>query len=606
VVRSKSGLRGGAATFVVHVLVATAYFWFATGGKYEFRGDGGYYGMMADAFLAGQPYLKLTPPPELVALADPYEPSQYASITNRLPDGAYYNGKYYMYWGAVPGVIHAAWQAATGKVLQENLIVFLFGLCGCLAFWAVVRELRNLAFPHISDWWVRVVYVSGTLGGVGLYLQARPIIHHEAIVAASMFALWAWYFWLRAIRTEGNAWISLALSGLLFGLAVGSRITDIVYLIGAGLVLASGLLVRGSRRRSLVRLVAYGVPSSLLIALLLVFNYVRFNSFFEFGTRYVQTGIQNLNTSQFGVFDPKVIPDNILAYLVYLPSFSAYFPWVVYADWVPPISNVGYAVESPFASVLLLGPLLVFLPVSVVWALRAWRRQTAASRQAVVGLSIGVLGSVALVLTTNWASGRYIQEFFPFAYALSALGFWWVVSRSARPRLARLTRTLSVALVGWSAIAGGMLGIWELGLFPDAFQGIAYPVDSAEARVARQVGGDSWRATYLSDMTRRRPWGVFYPDASVVNFNFPSHTRVSELNMWSLFSDKTRVTVNVNGATIGTWPVGPGQVRITFPQPLTTTDDGVLAVQLEFPDQTSATPPLLWPITINNFTQVAP
>jgi hypothetical protein len=223
-----------------------------------------------------------------------------------------------------------------------------------------------------------------------------------------------------------------------------------------------------------------------------------------------------------------------------------------------------------------------------------------------VGLSIGVLGSVALVLTTNWASGRYIQEFFPFAYALSALGFWWVVSRSARPRLARLTRTLSVALVGWSAIAGGMLGIWELGLFPDAFQGIAYPVDSAEARVARQVGGDSWRATYLSDMTRRRPWGVFYPDASVVNFNFPSHTRVSELNMWSLFSDKTRVTVNVNGATIGTWPVGPGQVRITFPQPLTTTDDGVLAVQLEFPDQTSATPPLLWPITINNFTQVAP
>jgi hypothetical protein len=606
VVRSIGRLRGGAATVVVHLLVGWVYLWFATGGKYEFRSGGAYYGLMADAFLAGQVYLKITPPPELATLADPYEPAQYASITNRLPDGAYYNGKYYMYWGPVPGVIHAAWQAGTGNVMQENLIMFVFGLVGCLAFWAIVRELRNLAFPKVSDWWVRVVYLSGTLGGVGLYLQARPIIHHEAIVAASMFALSACYFWLRALRSNESAWVSLAISSLLFGLAVGSRITDIVYLVGGGIVLASGLLVRGSRRRSVIRLLAYSVPSSILIALLLGFNYVRFNSFLEFGTRYVQTGIQNLNKSQFGVFDPRVIPNNILAYLEYLPWLSAYFPWVVYSDWVPPVSNVGYAVEPPFASVLLLGPLLVFLPVSVIWAMGSWRQQVWASRQAVVGVSIGVVGSIALVLTTNWASGRYMQEFFPFAYALSALGLWWVVSSIARPRWAQLARTLSVALVSWSAIAGGMLGVWELGFFPDMFQGIAYPVDAVEARVARQVAGDSWQATYLSDVTRRRPWGVFYPDASVVSFSLPSRARVSELNMWSVFSHKTTVNVTVNGIAVGTWPVESGQVRITFPQPLSTSDDGVFAIQLGFPHEPAADPPLLWPITINNVTQVGP
>src|SRR3984893_16414151 len=64
-----------------------------------------YYDMLADAFLHGQTHLLVEPDPRLLELPDPYDPI--ANMRYRLHDLSLYQGKYYLYWGPVPGLLLA-------------------------------------------------------------------------------------------------------------------------------------------------------------------------------------------------------------------------------------------------------------------------------------------------------------------------------------------------------------------------------------------------------------------------------------------------------------------------------------------------------------------
>ena len=134
-------MRARAASFIspavltklaVHGLVVWLYVWFGTGGSFHFRDTANYYGELADALLAGQLHLKIAPVPELAALPDPYAPEQ--NEPYRLHDAVYYGGRYYLYWGPVPALLHAAWMGLTGWPSSNNAMVVLFGLGGCLWF----------------------------------------------------------------------------------------------------------------------------------------------------------------------------------------------------------------------------------------------------------------------------------------------------------------------------------------------------------------------------------------------------------------------------------------------------------------------------------------
>jgi hypothetical protein len=600
---TRRGLRVMIAFVAINAVVVAIYFWFATAGRPQFRGDAGYYGWLSDAFLAGQTYLQIDPTPALLNLSNPYDPAQVLQVANPVPDGSLYNGHFYLYFGPVPALVHAAWQIATGRPLQSNVLVFLAGAGTTLWLFLLLRSLRDEAIPHVDDWGLGAVFLCATLGGVGLYLQARPEVHHEAIAAAVFFVIAGCYFWLRALRAAHTGWASLIASGACFGLAVGSRTTEVVYVIGIGLVLLLPLLRRRDSAFHVKRLIAFGAPVALATGLLLLYNYVRFNSPFEFGTRYVLTGLQDLYHNPLGVFDLRAIPNNLLAYLTYVPTFSPYFPWVVTNySFVPPVqSGIGYAVEPPFASALLLAPLIVFLPVAVAWTIRYWRRLTSATRQFLLSMGIGLVGATAFVLATNFASGRYLEEILPLSGVLAALGFWALMAHFKRGTFVagrRLLATLGVVLVVWSGCAGGLLAIWELGLWMDAFQSLAYPFDTAEAAIVQRVDDRLWPSTYLEEVPRRRPWGVFYPDGAVVRFTITSRGQAKELNMWSLFPHTTTVRVIVNGTAVGDWPVNPGQVRITFKQPIPADALGRLDIQLAFPDEKSPAPRVLWPITL--------
>ena len=61
-----------------------------------------YYNLLTDGFLGGHLYIPVTPHPNLLLAADPYNPAQ--NEPYRLHDVSLYRGKFYLYFGAAPAV----------------------------------------------------------------------------------------------------------------------------------------------------------------------------------------------------------------------------------------------------------------------------------------------------------------------------------------------------------------------------------------------------------------------------------------------------------------------------------------------------------------------
>ena len=68
---------------------------------FQFKyGDSDYYNLQADAFLHGQLPLRVPVDPALEHAANPYDPK----LPQLLPDGSFYNGRYYLTWGPGPAI----------------------------------------------------------------------------------------------------------------------------------------------------------------------------------------------------------------------------------------------------------------------------------------------------------------------------------------------------------------------------------------------------------------------------------------------------------------------------------------------------------------------
>ena len=100
--------------------VLLVYAFFATGGSWQFKDGMGYFSALGDAFLGGTLYLDTKPPPELANDPNPFDAARRDALRARgvaiLADASLFKGHYYLYWGPVPGVIHAACRLSQNPV----------------------------------------------------------------------------------------------------------------------------------------------------------------------------------------------------------------------------------------------------------------------------------------------------------------------------------------------------------------------------------------------------------------------------------------------------------------------------------------------------------
>ncbi|MBO4245998.1 MAG: hypothetical protein J5892_04630 [Bacilli bacterium] len=252
------------------------------------------YEMITNAFLKGQLSFLYEPNPELLKLDNPYDPSarSEAGVSFRW-DHALYHDKYYMYFGVAPVITTFL---PYHLIFGENLTTFhatqlyvglyvigiflLFNLI-CKKFFSkvnyIIYLISAMVFALISSW----VAIS------------TPALYCTALSAALMFSIYAIYFYMKSVFDNNlsfNKKIMYATVASFCGaLIFASRPNIGIILIVAIPLFITFIKTNKITKKDIYKIVIIFMPYLIIGGLLMYYNYLRFDSVFEFGQTYQLT-----------------------------------------------------------------------------------------------------------------------------------------------------------------------------------------------------------------------------------------------------------------------------------------------------------------------------
>lgn len=294
--------------------------------------DGQQYLRQFDAWMHGQTQMLQQPSPALAALDNPYNPHlRDAAEISYLWDFAYYQGRYYSYFGVTPLLlVYLPVYLLTGQLPTDITVCTVLALVAVLFLFGLVKELL-LCF-HIQPNLLMYLLAMPALcfGGMLYFLQAEARVYNIATLSGQAFLMVALCLSFRAARAKRAAARTLcfALAGLAFALLLGSRPN---LMLPAVLFVAplfiSILFSRARKLRFRLRDAgAFLLPALTACALLLYYNYIRFGSFTEFGARY-QLTVCDVSYSKL-YFSPQALGATLLSYFFMPLDLQGSFPYV--------------------------------------------------------------------------------------------------------------------------------------------------------------------------------------------------------------------------------------------------------------------------------------
>ena len=379
----ESPVWAGIAAFLIYALVATR------SGPIWQNSGAAYFNYLADAFLHGQSYLRVTP-----------------SLTLDL---AINNGNYYLYWPPFPAVLLMPFVALFGINFSDVLFTLaLAGLnVGLVAYF--LRLLSDKEIAPTQPWQRFLLVILFSFGSVHFILARWGIAWFTSQIVAFLCGL---LIYIIVLRYKGTK--AFFFSGLFLSLAMMSR----SHLIFLG-IWPAYYLFKKHRELGYKKLIgAYAVfVTPILVALIVYagYNWERFGSFFDLG---IGTSYRNLGPflqgdfEKYGHFSIHYIPTNIYYNFIFYPF---------------PLSN----------ETLMGGSLFLLSPVYIAafWGFKS--SQPKASNW-VLGITIlAVLIPILVNIGTGWATfgPRYTLDFTPPLLMLTAVG----ISRFHRRLLVILT-----------------------------------------------------------------------------------------------------------------------------------------------------------------------
>ncbi|HUF40256.1 MAG TPA: hypothetical protein VMN57_17165, partial [Anaerolineales bacterium] len=246
------------------VFALFAYNWIFTAGRIDdWQSGSRYFHRQAEAFAAGQLHLLEQPGPELLAAENPYFYLDRGEIPV-LWDALFYDGKYYLYWGPVPGLIVASLQPLTAERIRDSFLVGAF-MAGYLGFAAALLLALRRRFEWFPARILPGALLALALPGPLLWLFTRPNVYEAAIAGGQFFLMGGLFFAFTAFTREPVSGRRLALAGLLWGLAANTRVNLVLAIACAGLLVSLRIWFVASARSQPFRQtatlgLAFGLP----------------------------------------------------------------------------------------------------------------------------------------------------------------------------------------------------------------------------------------------------------------------------------------------------------------------------------------------------------
>ena len=441
--------------------------------------DFNHYNHLADALIAGSASLDLPVSETMKQLDNPYDRNarmRALSISREhaYMDYAYYNGKYYCYFGPLPAVLaFVPYKLATGHDLRTDWVVAVFAvLCTVsltvLSLLLYRRFFKNGSLGLYLLGLLSLLLCCGTLG-----LAFLPTTYSVPILSALFFASAGLCFWVSAKRDDDSLSVGkLAIGGLLIALTLGCRPSFVaVSLLAFPLFwneIKKERLFFARTPQAIRNTLATMMPFVVVALPIMAYNFVRFGSVTDFGASYNITGADMTHRG----FMLARIPGCLFEYLFQPLNINLRFPYIHGIDMATDYQGLWFF--EPY-----LGGFFAFAPICFMLLL-LWVRGKAVKQAGARGVCVVmiVLALVFVFLDFQVASitKRYFGDFGWLLLIATWLVVWSVVgSDEYKGRMdgpfglsVVLLAGIGLGLTLWALLSEGRYGPYAT-VFPEVY-----------------------------------------------------------------------------------------------------------------------------------------
>ena len=244
---------------------------------------------LAEALSEGHLYIAEEPDPALSSLSNPYDDSlREAEGVYAKWDYAYYNGRYYVYFGIIPCLIfYLPIYALLGVNMPNSLPVLCSAVFLLTGLYGLIRAMALVYYPKLK---YAVLLILTTIAYFGCqipFFLNQPDGYAVPVACAEAMLVWAFYFWVSSLKADGwKMYVRIAVGSFIMALIAGTRPNMEIYAVLA-VPLFAGKVKESLEKKNVAKFAsALIIPFIPVAAGLMYYNAARFGSVFDFGNNY--------------------------------------------------------------------------------------------------------------------------------------------------------------------------------------------------------------------------------------------------------------------------------------------------------------------------------
>lgn len=386
------------------------------------------YEELTDALLDRQVYLHRSAPESLKQCVNPYDPYEREVVTTAAGerelavwDYAYYNGRFYSYFGVVPAILFfAPVKLLTGHHLATWNLVMACTIAYCVACYWFIYEICKRWFRQASYGLYLLLSVFFSFASSIIYLVYQGVVYSVPIITSLLFGVIGLSFWLSArsgnALSKGRLFVGAAFIALIMGCRPQ---LVLICLLAVPIFWEETVKERlFFSRKGVANTICVVLPFLLVGCMVMYYNQLRFGSPFDFGAAYNLTS--NDMTHKGWVWER--IPLGVFCYCLMPSTVSAKFPFLMGCD----LSNdyMGYLSQEPYWGGMFFYNILL-VAVFFIYLIRRLLKAKRIMMFTIISIMIGLIIMI-LDIELSGITQRYFSDF-SWMIAVGAVIVWFTL-----------------------------------------------------------------------------------------------------------------------------------------------------------------------------------
>ena len=405
-----------------------------------------------DALSHGQVSLLDEPSQELISLENPYDMTQrIEKNVEYIWDVALYNNKYYVYFGILPMLLSLPFKMITGKYLQLSYGIWIFNVITIISLAKLIKLLYKKWFNNLSFNYLILALIGIISGSLIFWTTRTAFIYEFALTAGVACSTLGIYLLFKAIEKDKVDYKYLCLSATSLALAVACRPNHLLVSLILIPILIKILKNNIKEKKDIAKLIlVVGIPYLIVGISLMVYNYIRFDSIFEFGTNY-QLTVNDMKSLQNRIF---TIPTGLITQLFNLPTITTEFPF-----FIRQTSNVpffGYYYEESVVCGLFVLNIINYILIFLI-GLKKKIKEKQAYNYTVLFTVVAFIMSIVGILKAG-SLQRYSMDYAWMLNIISYMTLFMIVSNIKSKEIKKYILRISIAVTLFMLFANFIVG----------------------------------------------------------------------------------------------------------------------------------------------------